>query len=142
MFVGAVIVILTWPFIYAIKFLFARNMVEYGTARPWKIQASRDKYCRETVGTNVCITLVIIVLIGTVLTLVAMPYTRNDAIDFLFCVLGAFFWSFVASETLCCLIKAAVVYMAVANEYSEPGNCTIISRKLLTCFPCLLPTEL
>ena len=142
MFMGAAIVIVTWPFIYAIKFLFARNMVEYGTARPWKIQASRDKYCRESVGTNACLTLIIIIFIGTALTLVAMPYSYSDAIDFLYCVLGAFFWSFIVSEFLCCFVKAALVYMAVANEYSEPGKCTMFSRKLLTCFPCLLPTEL
>ena len=61
---GATCAVIPWPILNLVKYLFAKNMLEFGSTRPWKIQASRDKTCRESAATCLVIITLISVVIG------------------------------------------------------------------------------
>jgi hypothetical protein len=135
---GAVCSIAPWPLVYLLKLLFARNMIETGTERPWKIQAKRYKQCREVCGIMLVVTLILVIVINSYLEAYFNPFNNDHALAFLYCLIGAAIWTFIVGELLAILLKSLFLWMAMSHEHASlerDGSLANCGRLMLTVFP-------
>jgi len=136
-----------WPFVYLVKYLIARNSIEYGATKQWVYQGTLNKRCRLLLGVLMCLSLMVASSLAIVLMSYYYPYSYSEARDFVVCFCASLVWSIVIGELISIALKALVVWCAASEDFNlssrGPMSCHAeFGRNLLAYFPCLLPTEL
>lgn len=144
MFAGVMCAILPWPIVYIVKVLFSRKMVHERMPVEWKNWYSTYKMFQDLIGIIILYGMIILLTMGIIVVIVTNPWDVGEAQRFVYVLVTSWVWTLVIGEVVSVIFKAAFLWLAVSSDGSQKqskGKLAGVSTMLLTCLPCLLPTE-